>query len=207
MRVAFGFFLRTCGIRFGVLYTFFLRFLPPPRNRNTKCRVDSVSQSKETWMIEPHHLYISSTLTLVDVVVAQSAAIFQLLSGEDQTLLIRWDTLLILRGENTKALFTKHKMENPHQALTWIFCFTFCSVNSNQSSNIKRKIHTENEWHTNHDEFRCSQIILSDREETNPNYSNHRTKNSFKQKMCIKQWFIYCHICYVSNGFSKYLAI
>jgi hypothetical protein len=33
---------------------------------------------------------------LLDVVVAQSAAIFELLSGEDQALLVRWDTLLIL---------------------------------------------------------------------------------------------------------------
>jgi hypothetical protein len=28
----------------------------------------------------------------LDVVVAQGAAVFELLSGEDETLLVRWDT-------------------------------------------------------------------------------------------------------------------
>jgi len=32
----------------------------------------------------------------LDVVVGECAAIFQLLSGEDQSLLVRWDTLLVL---------------------------------------------------------------------------------------------------------------
>jgi hypothetical protein len=33
---------------------------------------------------------------LLDVVITQSAAIFELLSGEDKTLLIRWDSFLVL---------------------------------------------------------------------------------------------------------------
>jgi len=33
---------------------------------------------------------------LLNVVVAQSATILELLSGEDQSLLVRWDSLLIL---------------------------------------------------------------------------------------------------------------
>ena len=33
---------------------------------------------------------------LLDVVVRQGAAVLQLLAGEDQTLLIRWDDLLVL---------------------------------------------------------------------------------------------------------------
>jgi hypothetical protein len=33
---------------------------------------------------------------LLDVVVRKSTAVFQLLSGEDETLLIRWDALLVL---------------------------------------------------------------------------------------------------------------
>ena len=37
---------------------------------------------------------------LLDVVVGQSAAILQLLAGEDETLLIRGDALLILNGES-----------------------------------------------------------------------------------------------------------
>ena len=32
----------------------------------------------------------------LDVVVAQCTAIFELLSGEDETLLVRWDTFLVL---------------------------------------------------------------------------------------------------------------
>ena len=37
---------------------------------------------------------------LLDVVVGQSAAILQLLAGEDEALLIRGDALLVLNGEN-----------------------------------------------------------------------------------------------------------
>ena len=33
---------------------------------------------------------------LLDVVVAQGSAIFQLFSGEDETLLVGWDALLVL---------------------------------------------------------------------------------------------------------------
>lgn len=33
---------------------------------------------------------------LLDVVVRKGAAVFELLSGEDQALLVRWDTLLVL---------------------------------------------------------------------------------------------------------------
>ena len=33
---------------------------------------------------------------LLDVVVGQSAAVLQLLSGENETLLIRWDAFLVL---------------------------------------------------------------------------------------------------------------
>ena len=33
---------------------------------------------------------------LLDVVVAEGATVLQLLAGEDKTLLVRWDTLLIL---------------------------------------------------------------------------------------------------------------
>merc|ERR1739848_280539 len=33
---------------------------------------------------------------LLDVVVGQSSAIFQLLTGKDQSLLVRWNTLLVL---------------------------------------------------------------------------------------------------------------
>ncbi len=33
---------------------------------------------------------------LLDVVIAQSPSIFQLLPGEDQTLLVGWDTLFVL---------------------------------------------------------------------------------------------------------------
>ena len=33
---------------------------------------------------------------LLDVVIAQSASILKLLSGEDQTLLVRWNSLLVL---------------------------------------------------------------------------------------------------------------
>ena len=33
---------------------------------------------------------------LLDVVVGQSATILELLSGEDQSLLVRWDALLVL---------------------------------------------------------------------------------------------------------------
>ena len=32
----------------------------------------------------------------MDVVIAQGAAIFELLSGEDQTLLVGWNSLLVL---------------------------------------------------------------------------------------------------------------
>ena len=40
---------------------------------------------------------MSHALTyLLDVVVAKRAAVLQLLSGEDQTLLVRWDALLVL---------------------------------------------------------------------------------------------------------------
>ena len=40
--------------------------------------------------------YQVQSCLLLDVVVTQCAAIFQLFSGEDQTLLIRWDTFLVL---------------------------------------------------------------------------------------------------------------
>ena len=33
---------------------------------------------------------------LLDIVVAQCAAIFELLAGEDKTLLVRWDAFLVL---------------------------------------------------------------------------------------------------------------
>jgi len=33
---------------------------------------------------------------LLDVIIGQSATVLELLSGEDQTLLIRWDSLLVL---------------------------------------------------------------------------------------------------------------
>jgi hypothetical protein len=33
---------------------------------------------------------------LLDVVVGESAAVFELLAGEDQSLLVWWDTLLVL---------------------------------------------------------------------------------------------------------------
>ena len=35
-------------------------------------------------------------LYLLDIVVAQSAPIFELLAGEDQSLLVRWDAFLVL---------------------------------------------------------------------------------------------------------------
>ena len=33
---------------------------------------------------------------LLDIVVGQGAAVFELLAGEDQTLLVGWDALLVL---------------------------------------------------------------------------------------------------------------
>jgi hypothetical protein len=49
-------------------------------------------------------------LTLLDVVVGKSPSIFQLLAGEDQTLLIRGDALLVLQ-ELQKELQTKNNFE------------------------------------------------------------------------------------------------
>ena len=44
----------------------------------------------------PNHTRLKSIAYLLDVVVAQGAAILELLAGEDQALLVRGDTLLVL---------------------------------------------------------------------------------------------------------------
>ena len=39
---------------------------------------------------------------LLDVVVGEGASIFELLAGEDQSLLVRGDALLVLKNKNLK---------------------------------------------------------------------------------------------------------
>jgi hypothetical protein len=39
---------------------------------------------------------VSCGLYLLDIVIRQRPAIFELLAGEDQALLVRWDTFLVL---------------------------------------------------------------------------------------------------------------
>ena len=39
---------------------------------------------------------VSQSAHLLDVVVGESSAIFELLSSEDQTLLVRWNSFLVL---------------------------------------------------------------------------------------------------------------
>ena len=61
----------------GLLYPLAIKssFQRPPLRRSTKCSVDSF------WMC---------------YVVGESAAVFQTLAGEDESLLVRWDSFLVL---------------------------------------------------------------------------------------------------------------
>ena len=65
----------------------------PPRSRKTKCRVDSAIR----WLLEQVKYSISSFIpTFLDIVIGQSAAILELLSSKDQSLLIGGNALLVL---------------------------------------------------------------------------------------------------------------
>jgi hypothetical protein len=72
----------------------------PPRRRSTKWRVDSCRSNISAF--RPLHfsqisISVTTLLThLLDVVVAQSPAILELLSGKNKTLLVWWDSLLVL---------------------------------------------------------------------------------------------------------------
>jgi hypothetical protein len=86
----------------------------PPRRRRTKCRVDSYEVEKMTSQCIannqrppecPQSLFVFSGFwasiyafetNLLDVVVGQSSAILELLASEDQSLLIRGNSLLVL---------------------------------------------------------------------------------------------------------------
>merc|ERR1719289_242970 len=59
----------------------------PPRRRRTRWRVDDAASQAED--------QVEGRL-LLDVVVGQRATVFQLLAGEDQTLLIRRNAFLVL---------------------------------------------------------------------------------------------------------------
>lgn len=87
----------------------------PPRRRRTRCRVDSCSRAGhqrfvfqrpaqfETpadslpgpLLLLPTNSFVDATYFL-DVVIRQRTPVLQLLPGEDQTLLVRGDTLLVL---------------------------------------------------------------------------------------------------------------
>ena len=61
-----------------------------PVSHHVRNRLSEQTKSTYREFAEPFHSY------LLDVVVAQSAAILKLLTSEDKTLLIRGDTLLVL---------------------------------------------------------------------------------------------------------------
>ena len=67
----------------------------PPRSRSTRWRVDSFAECKQcTTNTESYGIGINANL--LDVVVTQRAAIFELLAREDETLLIRRDAFFVL---------------------------------------------------------------------------------------------------------------
>lgn len=73
----------------------------PPRRRRTRWRVDSCIGCKYIFPSFPHSCSwgrnrISDPTHLLDVVVGEGSAILELLAGEDQSLLIRGDALLVL---------------------------------------------------------------------------------------------------------------
>ena len=76
----------------------------PPRRRRTRWRVDSCDNlsacgqciSYPSVLLFLHRVCLLCVTYLLDVVIAECAAVLQLLAGEDQTLLVRWDALLVL---------------------------------------------------------------------------------------------------------------
>ena len=68
---------------------------------------------------------------LLDVVVAEGATILELLPSEDQTLLVRGDSFLVLR---TEVLFQARKCERVN--ITWILAFTFSMVSLGSTSRV-----------------------------------------------------------------------
>ena len=84
---------------------------------------------------------------LLDVVVRKSASILKLLSGKDKTLLIRWDSLLVLdlgldvvnsvRWLDIKSDgFTSQSFDENLKREGYITCESFASSNKTACSNV-----------------------------------------------------------------------
>lgn len=68
----------------------------PPRRRRTRWRVDSCWGLLDFARLGSGSVKKGCETNLLDVVVAKGTAIFELLAGENQTLLVGWDAFFVL---------------------------------------------------------------------------------------------------------------